>query len=389
MKILLTRTVAFIFLFFAGQQLTKAQVTFTSWTHPPYITLYASAVGAGVATSTDIVVDDAYSSVIPLGFNFSFYDSSHSSLVIGANGNICFDTTLAGNYDPWPITAVLAGNSEVYNCICGPFCDMDIVFGGNVTYFVTGTAPNRIFGANFCHDAMYSSSSCPGQWTTTQMLLYETSNNIDVHLQSKTICTAWNGGKAIIGVQNATGTTSTVAPGRDGDTTWTATDESWRFTPDSAGLSYSVSSIPYSPISYYTIYWYDSVTNAYLGSGDSIVLTPSVVTTYSAYAVGCVDSSSVGFDTVATGHMTLMPLSAGEVVSLTKDFNIYPNPVQNQLYLVSGTIINEVIITDILGQVVYRSNANALKVNVDNHELPTGVYFARINNAVSKKFVKE
>ncbi len=71
--------------------------------------------------------------------------------MIGANGSICFTDSLAATYDPWPISAVLLGNSSAYNSICGPWCDMDIYYhgssgsGGVISYFTTGIVPNRIW----------------------------------------------------------------------------------------------------------------------------------------------------------------------------------------------------------------------------------------------------
>ena len=382
---------AFIIALFGIGQTSNAQVTFTSWVHPPYISLYAAAAGAGVSTSSGINMDDLYSIKIPVGFTFNFYGTPNTQLLIGANGNINFDTSLAGNYDPWPITAALAGNSALYNSIAGPYCDMDQAdYGGSITYFVTGMAPNRVFGANFCHNAMYTSLSCPGQSTTTQILLYENSNNVEVHLANKNVCTAWNSGRAIIGVQNATGSQSTAAPGRDMSPIWTATNEGWQFTPDAGDTTYSVSSIAYAPIPYYTIYWYDSSTGTYLGSGDSIVLTPSAVTTYIAYAVGCSDSLTSGFDTTATGHMTLMPLSVGgAVVPLQNEFTVYPNPANTVAYLVSKQPITDVIVTNPVGQVVYQTSCNTNKLQIDTKDLPVGMYYIKINGTVTKQFLKQ
>src|SRR6185312_13159306 len=98
-----------------------------------------------------------------------------------------------------------------------------------------GVAPTRKFSINYCNAHMFS---CTSQYTTSQIILYETSNIIEVHLAHKDICTDWNpntppgaGGRAIIGVQNATGTSAVTAPGRDWTPVWSATDEAWRFTP--------------------------------------------------------------------------------------------------------------------------------------------------------------
>ena len=140
---------------------------------------------------------------------------------------------------------------------------------------------------------------CTTQWTTSQIILYESTNVVEVHIGHKTICTTWNGGYAICGVQNATGTAATTAPGRDYPSTWSVTNEGWRFTP-SGSTSYTVASIPYAPIPYAssTIYWYNATTGTYLGTGSTQVVAPTTTTTYKAAAVGCNDTS---FATITLG----------------------------------------------------------------------------------------
>ncbi len=258
-------------------------------------TLTAHLIG-DLPTDALITVDDVYSIVHPIGFSFKFYSNIYSSLLIGANGTLCFDTTLATAYDPWPITAVLLGNASKFNNICGPWCDIFVPAGGTITYSTDGVAPNRKFAVTWCHTAMFS---CTSEWITTQIIIYETTNIAEVHIAHHTSC-AWNSGNAIVGVQNATGTAATVAPGRDYPSTWTATDEAWRFTPDTSYTSYTVASIPYAPVPYAAsvLRWYDAGTGAFLGSGDTLRVCPTVSTTYKVGAIGCDADTTWGYYTV-------------------------------------------------------------------------------------------
>lgn len=255
--------------------------------------LHATVTGT-LPTGTGITADDGYSGVFPIGFTFNFYGTPHTQLVIGSNGVINFDLTLAGAYCPWPITAALLGNPSMRNAICGPWCDILISAGGSITRSLSGTAPNRKFSVTWCASRMFS---CTTQWTTSQIILYETSNIVEVHVANKTIC-GWNGGAAIIGVQNAAGTAATVAPGRDWAPSWSVTTppEAWRFTPTGPG-AYTVATIPYAPLPYATsgIYWYNTTTGAYLGSGPYLPVNPSVPTTYTAAALGCNDTTRAFF----------------------------------------------------------------------------------------------
>jgi gliding motility-associated-like protein len=298
--------------FFFIQFWASAQVTVTSSDSlsctVPCTVLTANVVG-DAPTNSGITVDDIYSGVLPIGFTFNFYGTNHTNVVIGPNGTLCFDLTLAGAFDPWPISAVLLGNPSKFNNICGPWCDIDISTpdGGTITYSLTGAAPFRKYIVTFCRDRMFS---CTTQITSTQIILYETTNIIECHIATKPVCATWNSGRAIIGVQNATGTAATVAPGRDFPAVYTCTNEAWRFTPNATVSSYTVASIVYAPIPYATspVYWYNDNTGAYLGVGLTQTVCPTVTTRYKAGALGCADTSF--------GYYTVTP-SPSFTISLT------------------------------------------------------------------------
>ena len=262
-------------------------------------TLTANISGA-IPTDAGIVVDDYYSGILPIGFTFNFYGNNYTNLLMGPNGTVCFNTALANAYTSWTINAVLLGNTTVKNSICGPWCDIDITNGGTMTYSLSGTAPYRKYTITFCGDNMFF---CTTQKTSSQIILYETTNVVEVHITSKPLCTTWNGGYAIVGVQNAAGTAATAAPGRNYPLTYTCSNEAWRFTPNVGLTSYSVTSIPYAPVPYTTstIYWYNATTNAFLGTGTTINVCPTTTTTYKAGALGCSDTSFGYYTVVPSG----------------------------------------------------------------------------------------
>jgi len=268
-------------------------VVVTDTPHCNYVSIAAYVSGGTVPTSSGITADDNWSAVFPIGFTFDFYGTPNTQCIIGSNGCLGFDLVNALAYNTWPINNTLLASTgaapDVVDCICVPWCDVFIPSGGTIKYSTIGTAPNREFEVTWCGTAMYS---CTTQWLTTQVILYETSNIVEVHIGHHTFCTSWNGGYAIVGVKNLAGTVATTAPGRDYPANWTATDEAWRFTPI-AGPSYSVTPIAYAPVPFpaSAIYWYDSSTNAYIGTGSSITVSPSVTTTYVACALGCQDTT--------------------------------------------------------------------------------------------------
>ncbi len=181
-----------------------------------------------------------------------------------------------------------------------------------------------------------------------------------------------------------------TGPGRDYLATWTATHEAWRFTPASGGTTYSVSSIAYAPVDFYTIFWYDSTTGTYLGSGDSIVIYDTSHITFTAAAVSCNDTATGGFDTVQTGHFSYRPgtLAVNQLDNNT-EVTLYPNPANTQLNLVSDKVIEDLTIISPLGNVVYSANYNSRLVQVNVAALPPGVYLVKVNGTIMKKFLKE
>ena len=84
------------------------------------------------------------------------------------------------------------------------------------------------------------------------------------------------------------------------------------------------------------------------------------------------------------------------VNELSSSFDIYPNPVQNELYIATELYVEEVAIYDIYGCLCCRavSNASASTVDIFNmsvHDLEAGVYFINIKTEkgnVVKRFVK-
>ena len=304
-------SIILVFLLFVGLPKAFSQVTVTSSDSlscsVTCTTLTAHLEGDN-PIDAHVTIDDQYASLtIPIGFTFNFYGYNYASCLIGPNGTLCFDTTLVGSYDDWTISAPLAGNPTVYNSICGPWCDIYIPAGGTITYSTDGVAPYRKFVATYCHTAMYS---CTAQWCTTQIILYETTNIAEVHVGHKTHC-SWNGGYAIIGVENKDGSASTAAPGRDYPMVYSCTDEAWRFTPVGTGTSYTVASIPYAPVPYASssLYWYNATTGAYLGTGGTQTVCPTTPTLYKCGALGCSDTSFGYYMVTPIGGVTFTTAS--------------------------------------------------------------------------------
>ena len=187
-----------------------------------------------------LTVDDTYSNVINLGFNFPFYGTYYSSLVASTNGFLSFDITRTGTFAHW------ANNGDFPNVlydralIMGPYHDL---FPGQPTspnqriqYQTLGSAPTRRWVLSFYKVPLFSCTSLIEN--THQIILYESTGIIEVKIFDKEICGNWPSstpGRAMVGIQDFTRTQAVMAPRRKmSDPPWggIGMNESWRFVPN-------------------------------------------------------------------------------------------------------------------------------------------------------------
>src|SRR5690554_7972414 len=86
---------------------------------------------------------------------------------------------------------------------------MNPSLGGSIKYHILGSAPCRIFVVIFNELPHFS---CNSLRSSSMMVLYETTNVIDVYVLKKETCMSWVGGRAVIGIQNHAGTQGLAAP---------------------------------------------------------------------------------------------------------------------------------------------------------------------------------
>src|SRR5690606_21818095 len=196
-----------------------------------------------------ISTDDTWAqSRTNLGFNFCFYNNTYTQTLVGANGMITFDNTIAPNSasgysfnDNLPSTAGALFEQTIY----GVYHDINPagLSGTPIRSQMFGTAPCRQFQVSWHDIPMFSDAS---RLYTGMIVLHETTNIIEVFIEEKRIengnVNPWNGGNAIVGIQGditplAPNNQYAVAPCRNGlDTNWEATNEAWRFTPNGAAI---------------------------------------------------------------------------------------------------------------------------------------------------------
>lgn len=177
-------------------------------------------------------VDDQYSMAMPIGFDFYFFGQPYNQLLFSTNSYVTFDLTGAGGYSQWPITAPIPAVTNPMNSIFFPMQDLlpAVTALGTMHHYVYGVPPNRKYVMSFDSIPYFS---CTNLLFSGQLILYEGSNNIEININHKDSCNQWNGGAAILGIQNATGTQAFVASNYNFPVQWTADNESWLFSPDS------------------------------------------------------------------------------------------------------------------------------------------------------------
>jgi gliding motility-associated-like protein len=232
-------------------------------------------------TIIPVFSDDVWSGVINMPFDFCFFGNTYNQLIAGSNGLISFNIGQANGGCPWSFAAVAPLPNTTYtsahNAIMCPYHDLYPPAGGSMSYQTIGTAPNRVFVISWNLLPMFL-GACNVLLNTQQIALYEGTNVIETYIANKDLCTQWNSGQAIHGIQNNGGTIAVIVPGRNLPNQWTATNDAWRFLPQPAGGGGGV------PAGV-SIEWFDVTNNIVLpDSTDSLNVCPNVTTTYKAVA---------------------------------------------------------------------------------------------------------
>lgn len=278
---------------------------FASWNNP-FSTLAATATPAGICTGSSTTLglnpaysatnyavmaipyapqtggtpvspvsgDDAVSAAIPLGFDFSFYGTAYvnPNIFIYTNGFIQIGTSSGST----TVYGQAIPNAAVpNNIIAGCFEDLNAAVG-SITYFTTGTAPNRVFNVRYNAVPYFFASGS----NTFQIQMYETTNIIEVHVFESN--DAGTGQTPTLGIENAAGTLAAFPAGHNQtmyNVSATGPYEAWRFIPPVTGITYS---------------WTPTATLTGATTANPVA-SPTTTTTYSATlaAGGCTINASI------------------------------------------------------------------------------------------------
>ena len=212
---------------------------------------------------TTLYSDDVYSAKITLPFQFCFYDSVFSKLVVGSNGLITFDTLNANCFNGWNITPIIP-NATGTRCplpgqqgnayypkasIMGAYSDLDprnspvSPSDRKIEWRVEGSAPCRRFIASFYHVGIFENNGCGNSAPNTfQIVIYESTAIIEMYFAQKVCLSSTNSGRGILGVQDWTQTKAVTAAGKNA-TQWSAQNEAYQFIPSGGATRFINSQI--------------------------------------------------------------------------------------------------------------------------------------------------
>ena len=210
--------------------------------------------------------DDSQQGPFPIGFNFCFFGTTYTQFYVGSNGWISFSpgqpTTFSSQLIP-TFSALVPKN-----CIMGPWQDWHPGLGGQIRYQTSGVAPCRKLTVSWIGVPMFS---CTGNQGTFHIVIYESSNNIENYIQNKPACLTWQGGTAVEGIHNLTGTIGIAVPGRN-STAWVTNNDAWKWTPS-------------GPVVTPVLTWYQVGNPIAIGTGPTITVNPLVPTQYTCHFV--------------------------------------------------------------------------------------------------------
>ncbi|WP_297512419.1 hypothetical protein, partial [Flavobacterium sp.] len=220
--------------------------------------------------------DDRFSDPVNLPFSFSFYGQCYNQFQVGTNTLLTFQVnptnlcnTGAGSGFAFTQAIPSAAMNPLWrNSIYFPMQDTNPAVPStppvSINYIVDGLAPCRKLIVNVKSMPLFSCGTAQGL-QESQLVLYEGTNIIDVHVKRRSVCANWNSGNAVLGLHNANGTQGITPPGRNTGA-WVANNESWRFTPSGNSLT--------------TVRWLQGTT--VIGTTPSVPVCPTTTTTYTA-----------------------------------------------------------------------------------------------------------
>lgn len=172
-------------------------------------------------------LDDGLSTGMSLGFGFEFFGTNFTQVFLSTNG---FLTFTAGSPTGCCAGQALPSTAPPNNLIAFGWEDLNFGAGGTAEFWTAGAAPNRAFVLSITDLPHFGG----GNLITTQIVLHETSNIIEIHTTSAPS----DGGNHTMGIEGPAGTVGFPVPGRNSVNWATITNDYVAFIPEQ-NLSFS------------------------------------------------------------------------------------------------------------------------------------------------------
>lgn len=208
--------------------------------------------------------DDCVTGDLNIGFPFNFYGTTYSTVRIQTNGIIGFGGLTYTGYMPNPIPALGAPD----NYIAGLYADIDIRYGGTITYRTEGTAPNRRFVVSYTNVVPYNGGSAGTGTASFQIVLHENGSfQVIISQLSDNWYASTSGAVITSGAESVGGNFAFVVPGRNAE-------DPGAIVPSDQDCWI------YNPIPCSFVRWRQGATQ--LTTSTTLTVSPMVNTTYTA-----------------------------------------------------------------------------------------------------------
>ncbi|MEZ4721442.1 MAG: gliding motility-associated C-terminal domain-containing protein [Flavobacteriales bacterium] len=190
--------------------------------------------------------DDANSAAISIfgSGSFQFFGQNKTQFVISSQGLITFDLSqvstgqVNGMFSTTNAIPFNGTTQDPRDFIGGYWEDLDPSVGNcTIETYVLGTTPNRVRVVNYINIDHFGSGG-PGDESTFQIALYETSNIIQIHSDSLRS----DGGNHVQGIENAAENSAFAVTGRN-NSNFNATNDYVAFIPSQQNFTFTWSSV--------------------------------------------------------------------------------------------------------------------------------------------------
>jgi|GEM_PF-2807820 len=207
-----------------------SNITFASDPAPsgPVVTL--SNAGVPTVPLSSGTLDDGGWQDRPIPFSFAFNGISYTSLAISTNGFVRLGAGAPNTYTGYG--AAFPAAFAAQPSIGAIYADLDFRGLGTISYYTSGTAPDRRFVISWTNGQYFSQVA--GSVASSQLILNEGSNVFEVHTTQNTANV-----NAVQGAQNVGGTAAWTVTGRNAVLWVVSTPDAYRFTPNSPTYSWT------------------------------------------------------------------------------------------------------------------------------------------------------